>query len=268
MTRFNWTRSDDQKGAVRKAEATRLESTRLRAHLNTCVVLINLGWTEGWKEGGFEIDRLLGAVRDLEYAVEEFRARVVTSGPDAYPPHDPEANVKELRKILHAPLELIAIATKELSLAVSPLPVEQLIDELREQEDQLAQRVRGEGAARTFQAACIRARRYVFLAAPGGIIADPAHLWDIPPEGEYPGALSAVGELALLSRTAALSDLRNSTANSPRHRDWASRDPAFRYLLDEKDFQFALLPAGAGATVPFRAPWVVAPMPPSPRHEM
>ncbi len=262
-------------GATRQdaAQASRLEGIRLRAGLNVCVVTLNLLWTEAWREDRLEIDGVRRRIRELMDAVGDLRRRLDAARPAsradyelADPPYDERADVEGLRTALEPTVALLALATEELLQVAGENRPEDLVAALRARETSLAQALHGEGASRVYQASCIRARRYALLAAPGGVgdTGEEFSLWDVRPGPEQAGVLSPLGALALESRTAALEGLRTSTGASAAHQAWAARDPAFKVLLDEKDFQLALRPAGSGVDVPFRSPWVEAPRPVDP----
>jgi hypothetical protein len=83
--------------------------------------------------------------------------------------------------------------------------------------------------------ACLRARRYVLLAAP-------------PRQPNVIGAADA--------RSTSLKALRTALATSPRLAAWARHDPAFSHLLVERDFDLATRSSTDPAPLSVRDPWI------------
>lgn len=224
--------------------ALRREGVRLRAQLNACTVLLNLAWSEAWASGEFRLtdlpDERLAELGHRVSWLEDVR-------PAAAP-------VRSLRAQMQPTIDLLRLGTDELVLTAGSRYPQERVPELRASEQRLAAMVH-DRPGRAFAAACIRARRYVLLASPGGLsFGDDLFLRY--PEGDDPGELSDLGRLASESRTQAVAGLAAAAHGDPALRAWAAQDPAFVHLLDEREFQLAVRGPGDGVRLPFREPWV------------
>ena len=221
-----------RKRRVPPKPSTAPEGIALRAALNACVVRINLMWSRAWvqrgtSEGYLDQARLFEASFDLSHGVERL---LFLMGRET-----DQQETRDLVAAMSPRVDLLVAASDELALASRRAPIQEVLA----RSDEIIQHADA-GTARQFQVACILARRYTLLAAPGGL--------------DRTGELQ---EAARYARIGALGRLRSTVAASPTLAQWAATEPAFRPLADEKDVALVLARPGGGIRIPFRAPWVV-----------
>jgi hypothetical protein len=219
-----------------KASATRREATRLRATFNSAVVLLNLLWEGAWGKEGFVAGHLDAALlADCRRTVIRLHIRLG----DGVVSKDGLA----LRAAMKPSARLLEVAVREIQgLGTGTGPGFEVIG----WSDKVIKSVVRESPTNqiNFAQACIHARRYVLLAAPGRL-----EQWSAP--DRQPTA----HEFATRARVDSLRELESALRAGPGMRNWARRDPTFSQLLDERDFEWATLPPGEAVRLNFREPW-------------
>jgi hypothetical protein len=232
--------------AVDRAAVERKVTIRIRARFNLAVVAVNLFWESAWpepdvfrpeqaslvgwlprlierdviaieEESANPVQPLLAFVAaiDNEFAAHRSSMPTVDALVTAMRPRVRllEAGIVELDELL---LGLRAGGDLDwIGPAVSR--TEAVIDSL------------GQDPGVHYPAACIRARRYALLLL------------------TYRRALRDTEGPAVEARAGSLSELGKAVAASPRLRVWSRRDPAFRHLLGEREFEMLTRPLGEGA---------------------